>query len=104
MTEREAIRRTFAQSPELVARLRQLLGEGRLIGFESAPVNEELLVLCGTRTSIDGSQQRRCACKAIIWISPSTIEMLARRPAGAPEATLLCPSCAAQLSKKGAQA
>jgi hypothetical protein len=79
MTEREALRQMFDASPALARQLRELVVAGKIkVGFPDSELGD-VVVCIGRTTNIDGSQQVRCGCGALGWITPSTQRMVARR-------------------------
>jgi hypothetical protein len=92
-TEREALRKALRENPEAAAILHHLVISGRIKTPDSLDPTEPLNVICGPdHGGITGSKQDKCGCGAVIWLSPSTQEMLTKR--GQSPSKLLCPECA----------
>jgi hypothetical protein len=98
-TEREALRKIFRERPELHAALRKAIEDGRLKDASEVDPNEEFTIVCGPdHGGVEGSKQAKCACGALVWMSPSTQELLKSRE-GLP--TLIkCITCVMKETKK----
>lgn len=92
-TERETIRKWMRENPERAALLKHLYDKGLLHDMEEAiATSEPLTMICGPESGgIHGSKMAKCECGAVIWLSPSSQELLARR--GAAPTRLACMSC-----------
>lgn len=93
MNEREAIRKWMRDNPERAAALRKKFDEGSLTNsVEILESDTPVTMICGPdHGKIDGSKQAKCECGAVIWISPSTQALLAKR--GATPTRLICMRC-----------
>lgn len=99
MTEQEAIRK--AETPTMAEALRRLAQQGRLKKPEEltpAELAGPMVVVGGaSHCGIVGSKQARCTCGAIIWLSPSSLEMMARHTGSL---TKRCVRCALGVLKR----
>lgn len=81
MKERESIRRMLQKGGPGADFITKLVQSGKARSFEDMTKEDhqqEMLVIGGFETDIDGSKQMRCRCGALIWFAPSTLEMLAK--------------------------
>ena len=91
-SEIEVIRAALRANPEQAERLKRMATEGKFCPMEEIPPDEELTVIGGyDHAGITGSQQARCACAAIVWVSPSTQAMILAR--GATPTRIICIAC-----------
>jgi hypothetical protein len=82
MDERESLRRIFARNPKLKDFLYRKYQRGELKSFEDLPAEgDDLIVVAGPDSGgITGSLQTKCeGCGLIVWLSPSTQEMMRGR-------------------------
>jgi hypothetical protein len=81
MKERAAIRKWLKENPETAAEVRDLIETGKLVSLDDPAADEVVTIICGQdHGGIDGSVQRGCAeCGAIVWMSPSMQEAIAKR-------------------------
>lgn len=79
-TEREAIRELFRKRPDLANYFRQKIENGTLGSTDDIPDDEEIIIVAGDAPGgVTGSKQTKCVCGAVVWLSPSTQEMMAQR-------------------------
>jgi hypothetical protein len=99
-TEREAIRAILDARPELAALFVQMLKDGRLNSTDSIDPNEPIIVCAGSdHGGVTGSVQRNChGCRCLVWLSPSTVEMIKNR--GDAPYSILCLECVMETTKK----
>lgn len=92
MDDDEIIRRALGPYHPLTLAIAMLQKEGYLETSQSALEAEDLAVLCGPfANGIKGSKQVRCSCGKLVWQSPATQEMIARRKDR--PTTIYCPAC-----------
>ena len=93
-TEREAIRKILRERPDIHQMLLKALAAGKLKSTDDIPeTDEEYIVLCGLdHGGVEGSKQGKCGCGAIVWMSPSTQELIKSRK-GFPT-RVVCVRCA----------
>lgn len=94
MNERKAFRRWMNENPERAAQLKKLFEKGKLKSTDDLPeTEEEAVFICGPdHGGIDGSKQAQCACGNLVWLSPSTQEVITRR--GDAPIRIICMRCA----------
>jgi hypothetical protein len=91
-SEREAWRAFFRSRPEVRDLFKRLLESNRLATMDTLDKNEPLTVLAGpAHNGIIGSVQAKCSCGELVWLAPSTQEMMAKRDAAT--YTIRCPKC-----------
>lgn len=91
-TEREAIIKIFKERPDLAALLADMVDDGRLGNTDNIPPDEEITIVAGDdHGGVAGSKQVVCGgCGAQMWLSPSTLEMMAKHKG---RATIKCLPC-----------
>lgn len=79
-TEREAIREMLRRRPDLHAKLKRAIEEGRITSTDEIPEGEPYTIVCGPdHGGVEGSKQVQCACGAKVWMSPSTQDLIKSR-------------------------
>jgi hypothetical protein len=82
MKEVESIRKFCLERPDLAEKITTMHENGRI--KSSSDISEEarqgeLMIIGSPKTDIDGSKQYRCVtCNSILWLVPSTQEMIAQ--------------------------
>lgn len=90
-SEREYLRQFFRDNPEMPKKLAEMKEVGILSDTADVADGDEVCVVGGPDpVGILGSKQERCSCGAVIWVSPSSQEVMAR----VKKFTLSCLSCA----------
>lgn len=92
-TERESIRKLLDSHSPVADWLRDGVASGRIRSSEDIDLDEEIIVVGGDfHEGVDGSKQATCgSCGSVVWLSPSTQEMMAKRsPASV---TISCVRC-----------
>lgn len=91
MTEREAIRKALRENPQHATALAKMVERGLVSSTKDIEPTEPVTIVGGLHhANIDGAKQFRCVCGNLVWVSPSTQEVIANRPAGY---TIFCPAC-----------
>jgi hypothetical protein len=100
-TEREAIRNFVRGGGPLVERLSRAVDEGqlRIAGDAVAETDEELVVVASNNCGIIGAKPANCGCGTEVWLSPSTLEMMAKR--GNRPTKIMCLPCVLKEKKNG---
>jgi hypothetical protein len=100
-TEREAIRKILDARPELAALFLKMIESGRMGCTDDIDPNEPIIVCAGDdHGGVIGSAQRNCTdCQTLVWLSPSTLEMLEKR--GSAPYKILCLECVMKTTKEG---
>jgi hypothetical protein len=79
-TETALIRAAIKESPRLQSMLRDLADRGALGPLTDVSEDEELTVVAAPEHyGMTGAKQHLCGCGGIVWLSPSTQEMLIAR-------------------------
>jgi hypothetical protein len=94
MNEREAVRKALRENPVAYRILKKAVDEGKLKSTDDLPeTEEEAVFICGPdHGGIDGSKQAQCACGNLVWLSPSSQEVITRR--GDAPIRIICMRCA----------
>ena len=97
MTEAEAIRKAIASNPEAADQLRKLIDEGKLSAPGEMPPDEPLVLIGGpSPVGITGAKQFRCQCGNIIWLSPSSLDLMEKHPG---EKSTICLDCMLKMNE-----
>jgi hypothetical protein len=92
-SERERVRAFLDAHPEWAEFLSEKAKAGKLMAAEDiAPSDELIVVVSNNPAEITGSKQVKCGCGAIVWMSPSTQELIRSRK-GFPT-RVVCVRCA----------
>lgn len=92
-TERESIRKLLDSHSPMADWLHEGVASGRIRSSDDIDHNEEIIVVGGPEHGgVDGAKQAKCGCGAVVWISPSTQEMMAKRGPSAPT-IIVCIPC-----------
>ena len=92
-TERESIRKLLESHSPVADWLRDGVTSGRIRSSDEVDPSEEIVVVASsTHENVDGAKQAKCgACGSVVWLSPSTQEMMAKRPQAS--ITISCVRC-----------
>jgi len=83
-TERESIRKFLNENSRVAALLKRGVAEGRIGCSDDVDKDEVMTVVAGPDSGgVIGSIQSKCdGCGSLVWLSPSTQEMMAKRGDG----------------------
>lgn len=83
-TEREAIRKFLNKDSRVAAWVKRGVAEGRIGCSDDLDKDEAMTVVAGHDSGgVIGSIQSKCGgCGSLVWLSPSTQEMMAKRGDG----------------------
>jgi hypothetical protein len=86
------LRAALRTSPEYHRKLHQLFVSGVVQPADLDPTEEITIVAASEHFGMEGAKQARCACGVIVWLSPSTQEMVAAR-GDVPQPRIACIGC-----------
>jgi hypothetical protein len=92
-TERESIRKLLQSHSPVADWLRDGVASGRIRSSDDVDASEEIIVVgSNSHEGVDGAKQAKCeSCGSVVWLAPSTQEMMAKRaPASV---TITCVRC-----------
>jgi hypothetical protein len=98
-TERESIRLLLRAKPDFARMLADMIEQGRLGCSDDVDPSEPITICAGPdHGGVIGAVRRSCGgCGLLVWLSPSTLEMLEKR--GSAPYEIRCHECAMKLAE-----
>jgi len=95
-TERETIRKFLDEDSEMARWLKRSVANGRIKSVDVS-MDEVVTIMAGpNHGGVTGSIQTKCGCGSLVWLSPSTQEMMQQR--GDKPTVIMCIECALKVA------